>query len=667
MALKPGERLADYEVEAVLGVNETGTVYRAWQLSLERTVALKILSEELANDAQLQERFRLEAGHAARLDHPNIVPVFELGEAEGMLFLAMRFVDGVTLSDSLASGGMTPRETLHVLQPIGAALDAAHDVGLVHGDIKPENILISAAGHPYLTDFGIAKRSVAQGTTNARGFLGSAGHAAPEQINGEEVTRGTDIYALTGLLFRCLSGRAPFEHDTESSLLRAHLEADPPRFEDLGFGVPDALEDLIARGLAKRAEDRFVTAGSLMDEAEWALSLLPDSALDEVSLPLGVLPHSAPDEVSLPLGVLPHSAPDEVSLPPGLPGAWEPVESPEDRPKPRVGDRVQPRPLAAPVAPSRSFWARPHAFPLAGALVAAAALLCAVAGFVAVGSGGGADEREIAVGQLRLRYDASWDTADTSLPGLRLAAAEGLVRAEGTSEGRLAAGVVADPGSGPGPAPEELRARWREEVTPTRVRLGDVEAYAYRAPLKQEGTQLSYFIPTERHYLAVACETPAPDDADFVRACEAVVASASVAGNAARPVGASAAVVSKLEGAMSELRRDRRRQVRLLNSRSAAAKARGAGMLARSHRSFARSLRSGSVPLQDRAGIERVATSAAAVAKVFDQLAAMAKRKSYRAYDRARVRLTSADRRLRSAIAGLRALGYVLRQPGSRD
>jgi serine/threonine protein kinase len=653
MALRPGEILADYEVEAVLGGGDTGAVYRARQLSLERTVALKILSVELAGDAQLQERFRVEAGRAARLDHPNIVPVFELGEAEEMLFLAMRFVDGVTLSDSLVSGDMTPRETLHVLQSIGAALDAAHDVGLVHRDIKPENILISAGGHPYLTDFGIAKRSVATGTTKARGFLGSTGYAAPEQINGDEVTRATDIYALTGLLFRCLSGRAPFEHDTESSLLRAHLEADPPRFEDLGFEVPEALEDLIAHGLAKRAEDRFVTAGSLMDEAEWALSLLPDGALDEVSLPLNPLPDGALDEVPLPLS---------------LPDAWEPVESTEDRPKPRAaGDRVRPRPGAGSVLPSRSFGARPHAFPRAGALVAAAALLCAVAGFVAVGSGGGADEREITIGQLRLQYDASWNAAAASLPGLRLATTEGLVRAEGTSEGKLAAGVVSEPGSGLGPAPKELRARWKERVAPKRVRLGDAEAYAYRAPLKQEGTQLSYFIPTEQHYLAVACETPASDDADFVRACEAVVASASVAGDAARPVGPSAAVAEKLEAAMSKLRSDRRRHARLLNSRSATARARGARMLARSHRSFARGLRSGPVPLQDRAGIERIAASGAALARAFDQMAAMAKRKSYRAYDKARVRLAAADRGLRSAIAGLKALGYALRQPGSRD
>jgi serine/threonine protein kinase len=268
--LQAGETLAGYRIEAIAGVGGMGVVYRATQLSLERRVALKVFSATLVGDQRLRERFRLEGRHAAALNHPNIIPVYEAGESNGLMFIAMRFVDGPTLADMIMQQALSGRETLRVLEAIASALDAAHEAGLIHRDIKPHNVLLTSGGHPYLADFGITKGAETSGLTNSGDFVGSVAYVAPEQIDGRAVTRASDTYSLTAVVFHCLTGTLPYEHDTEAALMHAHLFAAPPTISGLGIDAP-ALDGVFARGMAKDPAARFQSATELVDACRDAL------------------------------------------------------------------------------------------------------------------------------------------------------------------------------------------------------------------------------------------------------------------------------------------------------------------------------------------------------------------------------------------------------------
>jgi hypothetical protein len=265
--LARGDTLAGYRIDDIIGVGGMAIVYRAEQVSLGRPVALKVLSPELSNDEAFCERFRREGKHAAALHHPNLVTIFDSGEADGRLFLAMQLVDGSTLAATMAGRSLSADETMFLLTPIGSALDAAHAMGLVHRDVKPQNILLDLSGHPYLADFGIAKGVAGTaGLTATGGFVGSLNYAAPEQIRGETVTAAADTYALTAVLYQCLTGQVPYPRDTDASVMYAHLHDAPPSLSS-GTSVAAAMSRVIARGMAKEPADRFSQVGGMIREA----------------------------------------------------------------------------------------------------------------------------------------------------------------------------------------------------------------------------------------------------------------------------------------------------------------------------------------------------------------------------------------------------------------
>jgi predicted Ser/Thr protein kinase len=268
-----GDVLGRYEIEDMIGIGGMAIVYRAKQLTLNRSVALKLLAAEFTSD-DFRERFRREGKLAASLDHPNIVPVYDADEADGRLFIAMRLVEGETLAERVRQSGAIPAsKTLSLLGPIASALDAAHDAGLVHRDVKPQNILLSRTDHPYLADFGIAKGdSTATSLTSAGAFVGTVNYASPEQILGYELTGRTDVYALTVVLYECLAGRVPFLRDTDVAVLHAHLHDPPPGLPANGHGPRETVNAVIARGMAKDPADRFRSAGELLDAVELALA-----------------------------------------------------------------------------------------------------------------------------------------------------------------------------------------------------------------------------------------------------------------------------------------------------------------------------------------------------------------------------------------------------------
>ena len=275
--LSDGSSFAGLTIDGILGRGGMGIVYKALQLELDRTVAVKVIAPEYAENAAFRERFRREARLAAAIDHPNVLPIYQAGEAEGRLFLVMRYVIGVDLHELIARrGSLDPAQAVSVAGEVAAALDAAHSRGLIHRDVKPSNVLMEAfeggADRVYLTDFGLTRSmAVSAGLTATGVFVGTADYAAPEQINAQPLDARVDVYALGCVLYQALTGSIPFPRDSEVAKLYAHLSEPPPLPSSQVAGLPPMLDDVVVRALAKDREDRYMSAGDLARAAQAAL------------------------------------------------------------------------------------------------------------------------------------------------------------------------------------------------------------------------------------------------------------------------------------------------------------------------------------------------------------------------------------------------------------
>jgi serine/threonine protein kinase len=268
-SLGPGSTFAGCRLEAVAGRGGMGVVFRATQLALQRSVALKAIAPELAADTDFRDRFQRESLLVASIDHPNVIPIYEAGERDGTLYLIMRWVDGTDLRTLLTtSGRVSPGRAIKLLRPVASALAATHRAGLVHRDIKPANILIARGNeedeeHVYLTDFGIARRTDGESVTRTGVFVGTVDYTAPERFEGGKGDAASDIYSLGCVLFEALTGHVPYERPTGVSKIYAHV-ADPiPSARDEVQEVPEQLDAIIAKAMAKRPEDRYGFAGEL--------------------------------------------------------------------------------------------------------------------------------------------------------------------------------------------------------------------------------------------------------------------------------------------------------------------------------------------------------------------------------------------------------------------
>jgi len=224
-----GSELAGYRIVEPLGRGGTSVVYRAEHVRLGRPAALKLLAPVLG-EAGFRERFLRESQLAASIDHPSILPVFDAGEEDGFLYIAMACVEGSDLKTLLVrEGRLLPRRALRIVGQIASALDAAHARGLVHRDVKPANILVGDGDRAYLSDFGVVKELSSNGTTRTGTFVGTIEYCAPEQIEGRAVDGRADVYALACVLYECLTGEPPFHRPSEIAVLNAHLHAPPPK------------------------------------------------------------------------------------------------------------------------------------------------------------------------------------------------------------------------------------------------------------------------------------------------------------------------------------------------------------------------------------------------------------------------------------------------------
>ena len=278
--LAPGTSFAGYRIEAVLGRGGMSVVYLAEHLALGRKVALKLLAPQLAEDDRFRERFVRESRIAAGMEHPNIVPIYEAGEAEGLLFIAMRYVPGTDLGTLIRREGVLDAErALWIVRETASALDAAHSRRLVHRDVKPGNILVvpeeGSEGRDlvYLSDFGLTKRleGGTGGLTQTGQFVGTVNYVAPEQIEGKPVDARADVYALACVLFECLTGKVPYERETQVAALYAHLGEKPPRLTAARPDLPAAIDEVVATALSKSPDGRYVSCGRFTTAARDAL------------------------------------------------------------------------------------------------------------------------------------------------------------------------------------------------------------------------------------------------------------------------------------------------------------------------------------------------------------------------------------------------------------
>lgn len=260
-----GKQIASYLVESEIGRGGMAVVYRAKDLRLDRTVALKLLAPELARNDTFRQRFTHESRVAAAIDHPHIVPVFEAGETDGILYIAMRYVAGQDLRALLdRKGPLSVQAAGRIAAQVASALDAAHDHDLVHRDVKPGNILVAAgtdSDHPehvYLTDFGLTKKSLSlTGFTTVGQFVGTLDYVAPEQISGRPVDGRCDVYSLACVVYESMAGAPPFQRDDDMALLWAHQYDPPPPLTGQRPDLPSAVDDVLAKALAKSPDDRF--------------------------------------------------------------------------------------------------------------------------------------------------------------------------------------------------------------------------------------------------------------------------------------------------------------------------------------------------------------------------------------------------------------------------
>ncbi len=649
-------------------------VYRATQLSLNREVALKLLAAGLSNDPGFRARFQREAKLQAALEHEHIVSVYEAGQAEDGLFIAMRLIDGPTLKDLILERQLDPRRSLRILAQVAQALDAAHDAGLIHRDIKPQNILIEHADRVYLADFGLIKAPGETRLTDTGQFIGTIDYVAPEQIQGEPATATSDSYALAGVLYECLTGQVPFPRAHEAAVLHAHVVEPPPRVTDVRPDLPEAIDEVIAAGMAKDPNARPASAVAMIRQAVQALASGP---------------HSAPGAQATRLTPLPER-PDDAEAPRGR-GAVAIVDSPaapvqnavagSDPLATRAAVATMPAAMSSPMlaAPSADGVAAPslpverraarprRVGPIA--ILAVLGVAAVVAGFLLGSSGSGGKSsptfaNSATVGPVQLRYPSGWQlgAAQPAIPGITFSSPLALGRSP--SGAGLTAGVVAAAGG-----PTLLAPSFRTQVagalpTPTPVRLGSAEAYRY-SDLQDRGlagTVTLYAVPTSAGTVTIACWSSSAAAAGFHADCGQVAATLRLVGVTAYPLGPSPAFGHQLTQSFDRLRAASSAPLAALHAaKTPGAQAAAARKLAHAYSDAAQGLARAGVTPMVRDAQAAIVGSLTQLAGAYSRAAAAAQSGSAAAYARAGKAINSASAGLGASLRTLTDLGYTVR------
>jgi hypothetical protein len=620
-----------------------GVVYEATQLSLNRTVALKLLAGQLGDDPAFRERFRREGLLQAQIDHPNIVTVYEAGDTDAGLFLAMRLVRGPNLKDMIVSRELDAGRSLRILTPVADALDAAHAEGLIHRDIKPQNILVSGRDHAYLADFGLTKAPGEKSLTKTGQFVGTLDYISPEQIRGLPASKQSDIYALAAVLYECLSGVVPYPKDSEAAVLYAHMSDDPPLVTEARPELPGALDDVIRKAMSKKPEERHSSASELMRDAEEAFSRKTRAAMT----PPG--PIEAPEEIGIrasetDVGTREASTQDSDELAaatqaggvdatraavagdvtqaagadatraagPGIEGTQvagaggATVAAGAAAGATRMGAATPgavttPLPAAG-FTPGQGTPARAPAKisgGLVGAVVAGVIAL-AVVGYL-VGSSGSsskeapANNSSASAGLLTVTFPDTWQKASAPpIPGLTFKDPISVAPKGGPAVGALTAGMVSasDPSllpvtfkkqlSGPPPKGEP-------------VKLGSLEAYRYTGlkPNNYPQQVTVYSVPTDAGVATVACSAAAAQASTYLPECERAASTLTLSGAKAIPLGVPPAYAKAVNDTIQRLQAERGAALKKLKAaKTPSAQATAARQVAAAYAAAAKTLAS---------------------------------------------------------------------------
>lgn len=273
--VSPGDKIAGYRLEEQIGQGGMAVVYRAHDERLDRRVALKLLAPGLAADTAFRTRFIRESRAAAAVDHQNIIPVYDAGDAGGFLFIAMRYVSGGDVRSLLSEGQQLPPERVwNIVNQVAAALDAAHEHDLIHRDVKPANMLLEGE-HVYLSDFGISKQTLASHLTSTGQFVGTLDYIAPEQIEAQSIDGRVDQYSLACATYELLTGEPPFRRDLGLALINAHLSAPPPPVSAKRPGLPPAIDQVLAKAMAKSPHQRYASCVEFATDLGKAIGTVP--------------------------------------------------------------------------------------------------------------------------------------------------------------------------------------------------------------------------------------------------------------------------------------------------------------------------------------------------------------------------------------------------------
>src|SRR4051794_16670611 len=596
-----------------------GVVYEATQLSLNRTVALKLLAGQLGDDPAFRERFRREGLLQAQIDHPNIVTVYEAGDTDEGLFLAMRLVRGPNLKDMIVSRELDAGRSLRILTPVADALDAAHAEGLIHRDIKPQNILVSGRDHAYLADFGLTKAPGEKSLTKTGQFVGTLDYISPEQIRGKSASKQSDIYALAAVLYECLSGVVPYPKDSEAAVLYAHMSDEPPSLTEARPDLPGGLDDVIRKAMSKDPEQRHQSASELMRDAEEAFSRKTRAAMTPPP------PIESPQETGIrasetDVGTREARAQDSdelaaqtqaagagaTSLSPGgdatrvggadatraagpgtegtqvagaggatvaagaAAGATQMGAAPGAVTQPLPATGFTPGPGTAVRAPSK----------VPGALVAAVVIGVIVLGVVGYlvgssGSSGGteapANNSSASAGALTITFPDTWQRVDSAppIPGLTFKDPISVAPKGGPAVGALTAGMTsaADPSLLPIGFKKNLSDQ-NPKGEP--VNLGDLQALRYTGlkPNNYPQQLTVYAVPTDSGVATVACSAAAAQAASFLPECERAASTLTLSGTEAVDLGIPGSYVKALNSAMQKLNAERSAALKKAHSAS---------------------------------------------------------------------------------------------------
>jgi Protein kinase domain len=619
--LAKGAEIKGYRIERLLGRGGMGEVYEATQLGLGRRVAFKVLHADLGSEAGFRERFRREGQLQATLEHPHVVTVYEAGEIDDGLFLAMRLVDGVTLKQLVVNGELDAERTLQILAPVADALDTAHASGLVHRDVKPQNILVGEADQAFLADFGLTRGPDQSAVTRSGQVVGTIDYIAPEQVRGEPAGTASDIYAFSGVLYECLTGSVPYARPSDAAVLYAHLNDEPPSVHAVRDDLPAGIDAVLARGMAKEPDERPTSAAELVEQAAAVVG----------------------------------SGPAAASRPPSRDPLAHGVRAVSGETQDLTGGET-----AAKTAPIRG-----RRLGTATLLAALGLAVLAVLAFVG-GRATGEDEAaklttSVSSDSISLRAPGDWEATSAgeqpAIPGLGLHDAVGVVPAARDASGTTA-GLTDAQGARLLPAALVERAG-SGLPRPTPVKLGELEALRYRGvQLRGFDRDLTlYAAPSSAGVVTAACYSPAAEPG-FEATCESIAQTLELLKGTPYPLATPAETDRALAAAVSGLRQARQSGRQQLGRAStgdgqAAAAVRLAEANAAAHKRLA------ALPVSPAiAGQVDVALSAIAASETaYRRLAGAARAGDAGGFGAAEREVEAGEEKLRKSLAALEQAG----------